>query len=79
MAESRTSGHQTSVDPDLVNLGYAHAMEELEAILAELEADDVDVDHLAERVARAAALIELCRSRIEAARVDVTRIVTELE
>jgi exodeoxyribonuclease VII small subunit len=63
---------------DLGELGYGDAMRELEQILAELEADDVDVDHLAERVARAAALIELCRGRIEAARVDVTRIVTEL-
>ena len=65
-------------DPELEKLGYADAMRELETILAELEADDVDVDHLAERVARAAALIELCRGRIEAARIDVTKIVTDL-
>jgi exodeoxyribonuclease VII small subunit len=65
--------------PDVSALGYADAMRELDAILAELEADDVDVDRLAERVARAAALIELCRGRIEAARVDVTRIVSDLE
>ena len=60
-------------------LPYADAMDELEAILAELEREDVDIDHLAERVARAAALIELCRSRIEAARLDVTRLVEGLE
>ena len=54
---------------------YASAMAELESILAELERDDVDVDHLAERVARAAVLIELCRGRIDAARADVDRIV----
>jgi exodeoxyribonuclease VII small subunit len=58
---------------------YGEAMEELETILAELERDDVDVDRLAERVARAASLIELCRTRIEAARVDVTRIVASLD
>ena len=61
------------------NLPYADAMDELEAILAELEREDVDIDHLAERVARAATLIELCRSRIEAARLDVTRLVEGLE
>ncbi|MEY2423440.1 MAG: exodeoxyribonuclease small subunit [Acidimicrobiaceae bacterium] len=60
-------------------LPYAAAMDELEAILADLERDDVDIDHLAERVARAAALIELCRGRIESARIDVTRIVEGLE
>ena len=59
--------------------GYTEAMLELEAILAELERDDVDVDHLAERVARAAELIELCRSRIDAARIDVDRIVGTLD
>ena len=58
---------------------YAEAMAELEAILAELERDDVDIDHLTERVARAAALIELCRGRIENARLDVTRLVEDLE
>ena len=60
-------------------LAYADAMDELEAILADLERDDVDIDHLTERVARAATLIELCRSRIESARLDVTRLVEGLE
>ncbi len=54
--------------------GYAEALAELEAILAELERADVDVDHLVDRIARAAALVELCKSRIDAARVDVERI-----
>lgn len=59
---------------DITQLGYAEAMDELETILAELESSDVDVDRLAERVARAAALIELCRARIDIARADVERI-----
>jgi exodeoxyribonuclease VII small subunit len=58
---------------------YAEAMAELEGILVELERDDVDVDHLAERVARASVLIELCRGRIDAAKVDVDRIVDQLQ
>ncbi|HEV3226251.1 MAG TPA: exodeoxyribonuclease VII small subunit [Acidimicrobiales bacterium] len=60
-------------------MSYAEMMTELETILAELERDDVDIDHLAERVARAATLIERCRSRIEGARLDVTRLVEGLE
>ena len=58
--------------------GYAEALAELEDILAELEDGDVDIDRLAERVRRAAELLELCRGRIEDARVEVTRIVAEL-
>jgi exodeoxyribonuclease VII small subunit len=61
-------------DEDLNQLGYAAAIDEVELILAELERADVDVDHLVERLARAAALIELCRARIDGARADVERL-----
>jgi exodeoxyribonuclease VII small subunit len=57
---------------------YAAAMDELEHILEEIEADDVDVDLLTERVARAAELIRWCRRRITATRADVERVVAEL-
>ncbi len=56
---------------DPVPSGYAEAIEELESILREIEDDDVDVDLLAERVSRAAGLIEFCRDRIVAARAAV--------
>lgn len=59
--------------------GYAAAMVELEAILAEIEGDDVDVDVLTRKVARAAVLIRWCRGRIDGARIDVERIVAELD
>ena len=59
--------------------GYAEAMAELETILDELEADQLDVDVLAERVRRASELIKLCRTRIARAQGDVDRIVTDLE
>ncbi|CAB4934178.1 unannotated protein [freshwater metagenome] len=61
------------------SLGYADAVTELEEILSELEADDVDVDRLAEQVRRAADLIELCRGRLEIAQIEVTRIVADLD
>ena len=69
----------TDPSPELDDLGYAEAVEELEGILAELDGDDVDVDVLGERVKRAADLVQLCRKRIEAARVEVTRIVADLD
>lgn len=57
---------------------YASAVLELEQILAELEDDALDVDRLADRVARAAELVQLCRTRITSTRVEVERIVTGL-
>ena len=59
--------------------GYAEALVELEAILVELDDDTLDVDLLATRVARAATLIAFCRDRIDGARMEVERIVADLE
>lgn len=59
--------------------GYAEATAELEAILAEIEGEDVDVDVLTAKVARAARLIRWCRARLDGARVDVERIVAEID
>jgi exodeoxyribonuclease VII small subunit len=57
----------TSPEPE----GYGEAVAELEDILREIEDAEVDVDVLAERVQRAAHLIEWCRGRILAAREAV--------
>ena len=64
---------------DTEALGYAEAVAELEEILTQLDGDDIDVDHLAAQVGRAATLIALCRERLGAARVEVTRIVADLD
>jgi exodeoxyribonuclease VII small subunit len=59
--------------------GYAQSLAELDAILRELEGADVDVDHLAERVARAAELIAVCRDRINAARMRIDEVIADLD
>jgi exodeoxyribonuclease VII small subunit len=64
---------------DSEEVGYADAMVELEAILDDLEDDDLDVDVLATKVERASTLIQVCRDRIGAARVQVERVVASLE
>jgi exodeoxyribonuclease VII small subunit len=60
-------------------IAYGDAIAELEAIVAGLEDADVDVDVLADRVARAAELITLCRDRIARTRIEVERVVADLE
>jgi len=59
---------------DDAETGYEEAVGELEEILAELSDDDIDVDHLAERVKRATELVKICRDRIAAARLEVKDI-----
>ena len=58
--------------------GYSDAVTELESILREIEDVDVDVDVLADRVRRAATLIEWCRGRILAAREAVEDATADL-
>lgn len=64
-------------DPD--ELGFAGAMDELDAIVAEIESDDLDVDVLADRVERAAVLVSWCRERIDGARFRVEEILERLD
>ncbi|HEX6421788.1 MAG TPA: exodeoxyribonuclease VII small subunit [Acidimicrobiales bacterium] len=60
-------------------LGYAEALAELEAILDELDGDEVDVDVLGVRVRRASELLRSCRDRIAGARFEVEQVVAALE
>lgn len=60
-------------------IGYADALGELDVILRELEGTDVDVDRLADRVARAADLIALCRDRITSARLRIDEVIADLD
>lgn len=60
-------------------LGYADALRELEGIVAELEREAVDVDHLSNRVRRAAELVEVLRGRIGSARMEVSRVLADLD
>lgn len=58
---------------------WSDAIAELEAILVALDDDKLDVDALSSKVARAAELIALCRDRIAGTKLEVERIVADLE
>ena len=60
-------------------LSYAAALAELERILATLDDDHLDVDHLAAQVRRASELIRWCRGKIVTARFEVETVVAELD
>ncbi len=60
-------------------IAYTDALTELDEILRELESADVDVDHLADRVSRAAALITICRTKIANAQLQIDEVTAELD
>lgn len=72
-----TPGDSAPNQPD--QPGYAAALGELDSILRELEGSDVDVDHLAGRVARASELIQLCRAKISTAQLRIEQVTADLD
>ena len=58
---------------------FQAAIEELELILRKLDGEEVNIDSLTVDLQRASELIEWCRSRLETTKVEVERIVTDLE
>lgn len=69
---------ETATPTDLDDMGFAAAMEELERIVVDLESDALDVDLLADRVERAAALVAWCRDRLDGTRFRVEEILDRL-
>ena len=65
-------------DGPVDKLGYEEAMADLEAILAELEAEETDLDRLAARVKRASELVRHCREKIHGAELEVEKVLKEL-
>jgi exodeoxyribonuclease VII small subunit len=74
-----TSGSNDFDDVTMNEMSYADAMGELEALLDELDRDDVDIDALAAKVRRAAEIITLCRERITAVEMEIEQIVVDLD
>lgn len=61
------------------NLTYETAFQELKAIAAEIENESVSVDVLAEKVRRAAVLIEYCQKKLRSTETEVTNIIKQME
>lgn len=60
-------------------LRFGEAIEELEGILHRVEAEETDIDDLADELKKAAELLEICRGKIRKAELEVTQIVQALD
>jgi exodeoxyribonuclease VII small subunit len=61
------------------NLTYEAAYQELSEIAKEIETESVSVDVLAEKVKRAAALVNFCQSKLKATEAEVNKIISQME
>jgi exodeoxyribonuclease VII small subunit len=69
-----------AVEPSAAEaIGFTAAIRELEEILAGIEGEEVDLDRLADELRRASELLELCRTKIRKAELEVSQIVQKLE
>jgi exodeoxyribonuclease VII small subunit len=50
---------------------FGEALAEVEAILARLEQDEIDVDELSGEVKRAVVLVDLCREKLRRTELEV--------
>lgn len=61
------------------SLKYGSAVEELNNILEDLEAQSIDVDEVSVKVKRAVELIRFCREKIDKTEFEVNKVVKEFE
>lgn len=55
-------------------ISYTEAMTEIESTLSSLRGENIDIDTLAAKVARASELIELCRKRLHATEEEIKQL-----
>jgi len=58
---------------------FGEALAEVEAILARLENDEVDIDELSAEVKRAVELIQVCREKLQRTEMEVGEFVAGLQ
>lgn len=62
-----------------ISISYQEATDELEEILSEIEAGDIDVDELSEKVKRALFLINYCRLKLRHTDEEVRKLIAQFE
>ncbi|MBW6479566.1 MAG: exodeoxyribonuclease VII small subunit [Bacteroidales bacterium] len=60
-------------------MNYTQAIEELEAIVQEIEDAEISVDELSEKVKRASELIRFCRKTLTSTETEVQNILKDLK
>lgn len=78
MAKSKAESKQPE-NPMDNKIKYTEAINELEAIVSEIENDDISVDDLAKKVKRASLLIKICKDKLTRTENEVNEVLRELK
>jgi exodeoxyribonuclease VII small subunit len=60
------------------SLSYEEAYKKLAEIAKSIESENISVDVLAEKVKEAAALIEICQTKLRSTETEVNKIIAQL-
>jgi len=60
-------------------MSYSEAMAEIEDILEKIESEELDVDELAEKVARVSTLLKTCKDKLTKTNEQVEQILKDME
>ena len=58
---------------------YREAITEIEEILEKIENEELDVDHLSEKVKRVSYLLSVCKSKLRKTEEEVEEVLKNLE
>ena len=61
------------------NMNYQDAYKELQEIVSEIEAGEIGIDEISQKVKRARELIEVCKAKLFQTEQDVDQILKNLE
>ena len=79
MEVAAIAGKADKKKTDPAKLSFNEAVEEVEQILHDLEADAVDIDTLGDEVKRAVELLQVCRNKLEKTDKEVRDLVAGLD
>jgi exodeoxyribonuclease VII small subunit len=63
----------------MINMTYQDAYNELQEIVSEIEAGEIGIDEISQKVKRASELIEVCKAKLFQTEQDVDQILKNLE
>lgn len=58
---------------------YGEAMTQIEEILGKIEAGELDVDELTDKVKRVASLLDICKKKLKTTETEIQKIIEGLE
>ncbi len=61
------------------NLSYDDAVKELELIIDEIEAGDLSVEKVNEKIKRASFLLEYCKKKLRSTQSDLNNLLNEMD